>query len=49
MLHTALVNSNNVLLPPLHVQQEMMKQPVKALNKENDCFRYICEKFRALS
>ena len=27
----------------------MMKQFVKALNKENDCFKYLCGVFQALS
>ena len=33
------------ILPPLHITQGLMKQFVKALNKEGACFKYIQEKF----
>ena len=44
-----LVNPQHVLLPPLHIKLGMMKQLVKALNKEIDCFEYLCGVFQALS
>ena len=43
ILHPALVD--NVILPPLHIKLDLMKQCVKALNKEGACFKYIQEKF----
>lgn len=44
-----LVDQKLVLLPPFHIKLGLMKQFVKALNKEGDCFKYLCEKFPALS
>ena len=44
-----LVDSEKVLLPPLHIELGLMKQFVKALLKEGKCFKYICNKFPALS
>jgi len=35
-----------VLLPPLHIKLGLMKQ---FLNRESDCFAYLCEKFPVLS
>lgn len=43
------MSPSKVLLPPLHIKLGLMKQFVKALNKEGDCFKYICEKFPILS
>lgn len=45
----ALVESGKILLPPLHIKLGFMKQFVKALNKEGNCFKYLCEKFPHLS
>ena len=45
ILHPALVDRSNVILPPLHIKLGRMKQFVKALNKEGACFKYIQEKF----
>lgn len=45
----ALVDPKLVLLPPLHIKLGLMKQFVKALNKQGDCFKYLCDKFPALS
>lgn len=42
---TPLVNPDSVLLPPLHIKLGLMKQFVKALNKEGKCFEYLQEKF----
>ena len=41
ILHPALVDRSNVILPPLHIKLGLMKQFVKALNKENACFKHI--------
>ena len=49
ILHESLVNPQHVLLPPLHIKLEMMKQFVKALNKESGGLKYLCGVFQALS
>ena len=48
-MHAPLVDPKNVLLPPLHIKLRMMKQFVEALNRESDCFIYLCDTFPALS
>lgn len=35
--------------PPLHIKLGLMKQFVKALPKDGDCFKYLVNKFPALS
>ena len=47
--HLALVDRYNVILPPLHIKLGLMKQFVKALNKEGACFKYTQEKFPYMS
>ncbi|GBO21190.1 hypothetical protein AVEN_254870-1 [Araneus ventricosus] len=44
-----LVDPEKVLLPPLHIKLCLMKQFVKALTKERECFKYICDQFPCLS
>ena len=44
-----LIDPAKVFLPPLHIKLGLMKQFVKALNKDGKCFKYICEKFVHLS
>ena len=46
--HT-LVDPSRVLLPPLHIKLGLMKQFVKALPKDGECFKYLCKKFPGLS
>lgn len=43
-----LVERNKIILPPLHIKLGLMKQFVKALNQDNQCFQYICQKMTAL-
>ena len=45
----ALVESSKVILPSLHIKLGLMKQFVKALDKQGLCFKYISEKFPHLS
>lgn len=45
VLQDPLVPAKKVLLPPLHIKLGLMKQFVKALNKDKDCFKYIQRKF----
>ena len=44
-----LVNREKILLPPLHIKLGLMKQFVKALDKEGECFKYLCTKFPRLT
>jgi hypothetical protein len=43
------VDREKILLPPLHIKLEMMKQSVNALDRNSPCFQYICTKFSSLS
>ncbi|GFV76506.1 uncharacterized protein TNCV_4727261 [Trichonephila clavipes] len=45
----SLVDPNKILFPPLHIKLGLMKQFVKALDKEGECFKYFCEQFPGLS
>ena len=51
IINKQLVSRDNIILPPLHIKLVLMKQYVKALNKNKhgDCFEYICRKFQGLS
>ncbi|KAL1231906.1 Large ribosomal subunit protein [Trichinella spiralis] len=40
--HKSLINPEKVLLPPLHIKLGIMKQFVKALDKNGTCFQYLC-------
>ena len=44
-----LVDPKKVLLPPLHIKLGLIKQFVKALPKEGECFKYLCDQFPGLS
>jgi hypothetical protein len=44
----SLIDPKKVPLPPLHIKLGLMKQFVKALPKEGECFKYVC-KFPGLS
>ena len=47
--NAALAESSKVILPPLHIKLGLMKQFVKALDKQGLCFKYISETFPHLS
>ena len=49
VLATPLEESSTVVFPPLHIKLGIMKQCVKALEKDGDCFKYICIKFPGLT
>ena len=40
-----LVERSRIIVPPLHIKLGIMKQFIKTLNKDGDCFKYICTKF----
>jgi len=41
IVNECLVDRDKIILPPLHIKLGLMKQFVKALNKEGPCFGYI--------
>ncbi|GFY24533.1 uncharacterized protein TNCV_1015791 [Trichonephila clavipes] len=45
----SLVDPKKILFPPLHIKLGLMKQFVKALDIEGECFKYFCEQFPDLS
>ncbi|KRY27376.1 hypothetical protein T01_13595 [Trichinella spiralis] len=47
--HKSLIDPEKVLLPPLHIKLGIMKQFVKALDKNGTCFQYLCIQFPFLS
>ena len=49
IINEPLVDGNKIIFPPLHIKLGLMKQFVKALNKEGNCFEYICRTFPGLS
>ena len=44
----SLVEHSKILFPSLHIKLDIIKQFVKALEKDGDCFKYICMKFPGL-
>ena len=36
-----MINRDRIILPPLHIKLGLMKQFVKILDKDDDCFNYI--------
>lgn len=49
VIRTPLIQPSNYLLPPLHIKLGLIKQYVKALDKDGDCFQYLRGKFPAIS
>lgn len=49
VINQPLVSRDHIILPPLHIKLGLMKQFVKALNKDGMCFKYICNVFPSLS
>jgi len=49
LINEPLVDRDIILLPPLHIKLGLMKQFVKALAKNADCFQYIRNRFPASS
>ena len=45
----AFASRNKIIFPPLHIKLGLKKQFAEALNKEGDCFKYICKLFPGLS
>jgi len=49
VVNTPLVDRDRIIFPPLHIKLGLMKQFVKALNKDGSCFLYICASYPGLS
>ena len=49
VINEALVEGENIIFPPLHIKLGIIKQFVKALNKDADCFIYLRSRFHGLS
>ncbi|KAJ8957397.1 hypothetical protein NQ318_004877 [Aromia moschata] len=49
VINDALVEREKIILPPLHIKLGLMKQFVKALDKDGPCFEYIGVKMPQLS
>lgn len=49
IINEPLVDRTRVLLPPLHTKLGLMKQYVKALDKDSECFQYLGRKFPQIS
>ena len=49
VLAPPLVERSKIVFPPLHIKLGIIKQFVKALYKDGDCFKYICMKFPGLT
>ena len=42
IINEPFVPRDRIILPPLHIELELIKQLVKALDKDGECFKYIC-------
>ena len=49
IINEPLVDRQKIIFPPLHIKLGLMKQFVKALDTDGNCFKYLCESFPALS
>ncbi|GFV00599.1 uncharacterized protein TNCV_915391 [Trichonephila clavipes] len=45
----SLINSNDILLPPLHIKLELIKNFVNSTKKDGEVFQYLRSKFPRLS
>ena len=49
VINEPLVARDRIILPPLHIKVDLMKQFVKALNKDGSCIQYIAHKLPRLT
>ena len=49
VINEALVEREKIVFPPSHIKLGLIKQLVKALNKDGDCFKYLRSRFHRLS
>lgn len=48
-MHVPLVEPTKVLLPPLYIKLGIMSQFVCALDKDSECFKYICSVYHRMT
>jgi hypothetical protein len=48
VIYKPLVARDRIILPPLHIKLGLMKQFVKALNKDSSCIEYIVHNYPEL-
>ena len=49
VINDPLVDRDRILFPPLHIKLGLIKQFTKALDKDGDCFPYLCLDFPGLT
>ena len=49
VINDLLVDRDRILFPPLHIKLGLIKQFTKALDKDDDCFTYLCQVFPGLT
>ena len=49
IINEPLLDCRKIIFSPLHIKLGLMKQFVKALDTDGNCFKYLCESFPALS
>ena len=49
VINDLLVDRDRILFPPLHTKLGLIKQFTKALDKDDDCFTYLCQAFPGLT
>ena len=49
VINEPLVDKKNFIFPQLHIKLAIMKQFIKALDRDGDCFHYICSTFPRVS
>ena len=48
VINEPLVDRKNIILPPLHIKLDIMKQFIKAHDRDGDCFITYVQPFRGL-
>ena len=49
VINDPLVDRDRILFPPLHIKLDLIKLFTKALDKDGDCFTYLCQAFPELT
>ena len=49
VIHEPIVSRDKIIFPPLHIKLGLMKQFVKVLHLDGECFQYILRTFPGLS
>ena len=49
VIHNPIVSRDKIIFPPLHIKLRLMKQFVKALSVDGECFQHLICTFLCLS